>query len=89
MLRYSILNTRLGTLAPHKYQHYLVPRDTSVEAKKMSFPTFGYLLKVYVDDYMILFIPMSAEQLRHVASAVMHGIHDVSPRMMMNMTLSP
>jgi len=28
---------------------------------------------------MILAIPVSQEQLRHVANAIMHGIHDVFP----------
>ncbi len=38
-----------------------------------------YLLEVYVDDFISLIIPMSQEQLRHVANAILEGIHDVFP----------
>ena len=38
-----------------------------------------YLLKVYVDDYMSLVISKSIKAIRHVATAVMMGIHDVFP----------
>jgi hypothetical protein len=37
------------------------------------------MVEVYVDDFMSLVIPVSMEQLRHVAKAIMHGIHDVFP----------
>ena len=38
-----------------------------------------YLLEVYVDDFMSLVVATSQRQLRHVANAVMHGLHDVFP----------
>jgi hypothetical protein len=34
---------------------------------------------VYVDNFMSLVIPISQEHLRHVATAIMTGIHDVFP----------
>ncbi len=37
------------------------------------------MLEVYVDDFMSLVIPTLEGQLRHVANAVMKGIHDVFP----------
>jgi hypothetical protein len=37
------------------------------------------MVEVYVDDFMSLVIPVSREQLRHVAAAIMTGIHDVFP----------
>jgi hypothetical protein len=37
------------------------------------------MIEVYVDDFMSLVIPVSQAQLRHVAAAVMTGIHDVFP----------
>ena len=40
---------------------------------------FSYMVEVYVDDFMSLVIPVSKKQLRHVANAIMHGIHDVFP----------
>jgi hypothetical protein len=38
-----------------------------------------YVLEVYVDDFMSLVVPTSYEQLQHVATAVMRGIHGVFP----------
>ena len=40
---------------------------------------FWYMVEVYVDDFMSLVIPVARKQLRHVANAIMHGIHDVFP----------
>jgi hypothetical protein len=37
------------------------------------------MVEVYIDDFMSLVIPISQEQLRHVATAVMTGIHDMFP----------
>ena len=39
----------------------------------------NYLLEVFVDDYILLAIPTSQEQMLHVANTVMHGIHNVFP----------
>jgi hypothetical protein len=41
--------------------------------------TFQYLLEVYVDDFVSLVIPTSREQLLHVSTGTMMGIHDVFP----------
>ena len=32
-----------------------------------------------MDDYIVLDIPISQDQLHHVANAILTGIHDVSP----------
>jgi hypothetical protein len=40
---------------------------------------FFYALEVYVNDFMSIVIPTSQEQLEHVATAVMTGIHDIFP----------
>jgi hypothetical protein len=40
---------------------------------------FRYLLKVYVDNFVNLIISTSHEQLRHVSTGTMMGIHDVFP----------
>jgi hypothetical protein len=37
------------------------------------------MIKVYVDDFMSLVIPVSQLQLMHVAAAIMTGIHDIFP----------
>ena len=38
-----------------------------------------YVVKAFADDYIAIAIPTSQEQLTHVATAVMSGIHDVFP----------
>jgi hypothetical protein len=38
-----------------------------------------YVLKVYVDDFMLLIIPATKEEMLHVAKTVMTGIDDVFP----------
>jgi hypothetical protein len=40
---------------------------------------FRYVMGVYVDDFIQMAIARSIQQLRHVANAVMFGIHDVFP----------
>ncbi len=41
--------------------------------------TLHYLLEVYVDNFMLLIIPATKEEMLNVATAVMAGIHDVFP----------
>jgi hypothetical protein len=40
---------------------------------------FRYMLEVYVDDFVSLVIPMPREQLRHISTGMMTGIHNVFP----------
>ncbi len=76
-------NTNIGSLPPHKFTHYTMgdskaaqlPRSTSVQQVSL----LRYSLKEYMDDFMSIVIPTSKALLEHVASAVMHGIHDVFP----------
>ena len=73
------INTEVGSLPTHKFEKYAVgnvdyatlPDCTATETG------FLYMVEVYVDDFMSLVIPVSNEQLRHVATAVLTGIHDV------------
>ena len=37
------------------------------------------MLKVYVDNFMSLIIPATKEEMLHVATAVMMGMHDIFP----------
>ncbi len=54
----------------------ITPPYLTVPQQKTGFP---FMVEVYVDDFMSLVIPVSQEQLRHVVTAVMTGIHDVFP----------
>jgi hypothetical protein len=71
--------TKLGTLPPHKFTHYVIGNrayDGLLERDKTGTP-FLYMLKVYIDDFVSLVIPMSREQLCHVSTGRMTGIHNV------------
>jgi hypothetical protein len=73
--------TELGTLPPHKFTHYVTGNHAYEELPETD-PTgrpFRYLLEVYVDDFVSLVIPTSRDQLRHVSTGTMTGIHDVFP----------
>ena len=75
-------NTKVGQLPEHKFIQYTktakeyasLPTTANVTNK-----TLKYMLEVYVDDFLGLVIPRSAQDLDHVANALMHGIHDVFP----------
>ena len=47
--------------------------------KDISNEPFNCMLEVYMDDYIVLAIPRIQDQLHHVTSAMMTGIHDVFP----------
>ena len=70
----------VGRLPVHKLEQYTIPEQRSMASRgDHKGGSFKYVLEVYVDDFMSLVIPTSADQLRHVANAVMKGIHDVFP----------
>ena len=71
----------MGSLLTHKFEKYVVGDAEYATLPKCAANNRGflYMVKVFVDDFMSLVIPVSQEQLRHVATAVMTGIHDVFP----------
>ena len=73
------IETEVNSLHRHKFEHYVVgaPAYTNLPKSGQDPQGFWYIFEVYVDDFMSLVIPVSREQLRHVANAIMHGIHDV------------
>ena len=78
------INMEVGSLPTHKFEKYAVGDDDYTTLPDISATKTGflYMVKVYVDDLMSLDIPVSQcsqEQLRHVATAVMMGIHGVFP----------
>jgi hypothetical protein len=48
-------------------------------ARKAGAPPMRYLMEVYMDDYIDLVIPVCQQDLDHIATATMTGIHDVFP----------
>ena len=74
------IEATVGELPVHKLEHYTVTAQENMASREEhKGGGFKYVLEVYVDDFMSLVIPTSADHLRHVANAVMKGIHDVFP----------
>ncbi len=71
----------VGALPRHKFEKYTTGDADYVVLPEHNTSIIGvaYMVEVYVDDFMSLVIPISRDQLRHVATAIMTGIHDVFP----------
>ena len=71
----------MGSLAPHKFVKLTEVNTDFAELPKKytSNEPFNYMLEVYVDNYIVLDIPRSQDQLHHVANAIMTGVHCVLP----------
>jgi hypothetical protein len=71
--------TPINSLPPHKFVKYTTgdPEYEALPETHKGNNGYMYMLEVYVDDSMSLMIPVSQEQIRHVAMAVMTGIHEV------------
>jgi hypothetical protein len=77
----TYIETGIGTLPNHKFEHYTSGAEAcdTLPAVADINNGFRYALEVYVDDFISMVIPAFQEQLRHVANAVMEGIHDIFP----------
>ncbi len=72
---------KLSTLPDHRFTNYVIGNKAydKLPEKADKENAFQYLLKVYVDDFVSLVIPTSHEQLHHISTETMMGIHDVFP----------
>jgi hypothetical protein len=75
--------TPVGSLTLHNFVHHVMGSD-EFQALPVNTPNgrangFLYVLEVYVDNFVSIVLPTSQEQLVHVATAIMSGIHDVFP----------
>ena len=74
------METKVGSLPEHKFLNYAMTNDAVGDLpEKSDNGGLRYFVDVYVDDFIPMAIATSQEQLRHVANAVMTGIHDVFP----------
>jgi hypothetical protein len=73
--------TAVNLLPCHKFKKYIVEamEFANLLELELNVQGFWYMVEVYVDNFMSLVIPVSREQLCHVANAIMHGIHGVFP----------
>jgi hypothetical protein len=71
----------VNLLPQHNFEKYVVGDAKYKQLPEVHNVTDGfvYMVKVYVDDFMSIVIPLSQEQLRHIATAIMTGKHDVFP----------
>ena len=70
----------LGSLPDHKFIEYAMGgEDIKALPTQSADKDLKYFLDVYVDDYLAMAVATSQEQVRHVANAVLTGVHDVFP----------
>jgi hypothetical protein len=71
----------VGSLPTHKFAAQAMSGDDVKQLPKSAVTEapLKYFIDVYVDDFIPMAIATSQEQLKHVATAVMQGIHDVFP----------
>ena len=77
----TYIETGIETRPNHKFEHYTRGAEAvdTLPAEADSNNVFRYALEVNVDDFISIVIPASQEQLRHVANAIMEGIHNIFP----------
>ncbi len=74
-------NPAVGSLKELKFKAYLKGTVTFKEfQKKETKGNLRYLVEFYVDNFMSLIILATKEEMLHIATAVMTGIHDVFPK---------
>ena len=75
------IETEVASLPTHKFIKHVMTSETIQDLPETceGESGFTYMTEVYVDDFMSIVIPVSRQQLEHVATAVMMGIHDVFP----------
>ena len=72
--------TEIGTLPRHKFLgKTCVENRSGVLGGGEAGNTMRYLIEVYVDDFISFVLAPTEEQLQHVSTVIMHGIHDVFP----------
>ena len=72
----------MGTLPNHPFlRHTTTNREYKMlpETRSPMDPPMRYIMEVYVDDFIDIAIPACQQDLNHLASATMTGIHDVFP----------
>jgi hypothetical protein len=75
------IETRMGTRLRHKFEHFAMGSADYAALSQASGDEqqLRYMLEMYVDDFISLVIPTTQEHIRHVANAILEGIHDVFP----------
>jgi hypothetical protein len=73
----------VGSLPPHRFTSFTTSHDdfNSLPLRAPGRPgaNLKYVQEVFMDDYITLAIATAQEELKHISSATMNGIHDVFP----------
>jgi len=69
----------LGSLTPHKFHVHTTTHDDFQSLPTATDDKFSYFLDCYVDDYLSMAVATSQQQLNHISTALMNGVHDVFP----------
>ncbi len=84
-IAYDYCNTPVGSLPHHKFaKHVTGAKEFNKLPGTSENRHFFDALEMYVNDFMTIVIPSSREQLEHVATAKMTGIHNVLPADIVN-----
>jgi hypothetical protein len=76
----QLADTPEGSLAEHPLEGFLLrPQDWPENAMEETAEKFTRLLEVYIDDFIQLAQTTDPKKLRHLARAVLQGIHSVFP----------
>jgi hypothetical protein len=75
------IKTAIRSQPPHKFEHYTTGALDVVNLLADTGPEtyLQYMFEDYIDDFVGLVITISQAHQRHVANAIMEGIHDVFP----------
>ena len=75
------IKTPMGSLVPHKFAKLTEVNPDFAELPKSDIldKPFNYMLEVYMNDYIVLAIPIIPNQLNLVANTIITDIHDVFP----------
>jgi hypothetical protein len=70
----------IGSLPPHSLEHWLIhPNEWPANDEIAREGTLYRLLEVYVNDFIHLAQTTNATELRHLARAILHGLHSSFP----------
>ena len=72
------IETQIGALPKHKFDSWAGANETKINTHRKR-GLLRYLLKVYVDNFIVCIILTTKQQVEHIARAILHGIHDVFP----------
>ena len=72
------IETQIGALPEHKFDSWAGTNEAKINTHS-KWGLLRYLLKVYVNKFILCIIPTTKQQVGHVAWGILHGKHDEFP----------